>query len=227
MTRSDNALYTVPTITQPTPPTIEQLQEYTGYHQEHTMDDLTLQSELEALAGNAWNPSPTPDHPSEPMSTTIQRWSTLFNLSPSDAVDRIVSHRNNLTRPRIPPDHWATIRTQKEAQGYDREAYEYELELQKRKANLPSLVPSADDEASRGITYLVELSGPLGTVEAVQRAAGMAERPEKVSGSSVEEGREVELCVVSSEGKNAVLHWASGDGGGFEPTILANPRSLG
>lgn len=193
------------------------------------MDDFALQQELEALAGNAWNPPESSDisaQPQEPIATTIQRWSTLFSLSPDDATDRIISHRNNLTRPRISDDHWESIKPDKEPQGYDREAYEYFLSLQIRIANLPGLVPSADDEASQSLTYLVELSGPLSTVAAVQEAAGMAQPPEKVSGWSVEEGRGVELCIVSSEGKNAILRWASGEGGGFEPTVLANPKSM-
>lgn len=42
----------------------------------------------------------------------------------------------------------------------------------------------------------------------------------------MEEERSVEMCIVDSEGKRNVLRWATGEGGGFEPTILMNPKSM-
>lgn len=187
------------------------------------MDDYTLQQELEALAGNAYNPDlETDDYPSEPISITMARWQKLFGLSESEVVDRIMDHRNNLTRTRISDTHWDTISAEKEAKGYDKEAYEYELELQKKKAVLPDLLPSSEGS----VTYLVELTGPLDTPEKVQHAAEMAEVPEVVGGSSVEEKRAVWLCCIDGGAKNALLRWAAGEGGGFEPTILVNPKSL-
>lgn len=189
-------------------------------------DDLALQQELEALAGNAWNPDDSSnDCQPEPIGDTIKRWHTLFNLSNDDAIDRIMEHRNNLTRPRILDDHWDAIRPSKEAEGYDREAYEYELGLQKKKAQLPDLLPASTE--SGGLTYLVELSSPLGSLEAVQKAAGLNSVPERVEGWSVEDGRPIEMCVVSSEAKTKILTWASTIAGGFEPTILVNPKSMG
>jgi len=71
------------------------------------MDDLALQQELEALAGNAFDPD---DHGNEtkpePMSTTMARWQKLFGISQDEAIDRIVENRNNLTRTRISDAHW-------------------------------------------------------------------------------------------------------------------------
>jgi len=191
------------------------------------MDDLALQQELEALAGNAYNPPSTSNSTTaaEPISTTMSRWHTLFNLSSDDAIDRIMEHRNNLTRPRISDDHWEAIRSSKEAEGYDREAYEYELGLRKKKAMLPSLLP-ASEEVGSGLSYLVELGGPLSSLEAVQEAAGLETTPERVEGWSVEDARPIEMCIVSSEAKRAILKWASKTAGGFEPTILVNPKSM-
>jgi hypothetical protein len=191
------------------------------------MDDSALQAELEALAGNAYNPNLPEDDatPAEPISTTIKRWNNLFEIPSGDAVDRIMEHRNNLTRTRISDEYWETVRSTKESQGYDREAYEYELDLQKRKANIGNLVP-VDDEAESTVTYLVELSGPLDSLEVMQKAAGLEEVPQKVDGWSVEERREVEMCVVGGKEKRAILLWAAEQGGGFEPTILVNPKSM-
>lgn len=191
--------------------------------------DYVLQQELEALAGNAATPNEAEGDDvgkttaPEPMSTTITRWQTLFDLSASAAIERIHTHRNNLTRPRISSSHWEMIQREQEARGYDREAYEYSLELQKRRAALPDTLPAAEGS---GVTYLVELSGPLDTADKVRRAAGMAEGPVTVSGRSVEEMREVELCCVDEGAKVALLKWAADEGAGFEPTILVDPRSL-
>ncbi|GAB7330366.1 hypothetical protein MBLNU13_g01992t1 [Cladosporium sp. NU13] len=190
------------------------------------MDDLTLQSELEALAGNAYNPNLAEDGtPPEPISTTIARWNNLFKISGDAAVDVIMKHRNNLTRTRVSDDHWEAVRTGKESQGYDREAYEYELELQKRKANMGNIVP-VDDEAVGRVTYLVELSGPLESLEFMQKAAGPETTPPTVDGWSVEGRRNVQMCILGNKEKRAILQWAAEQGGGFEPTILVNPKSI-
>ena len=188
------------------------------------MDDYRLQQELEALAGNAYNPDlENEESHSEPMSTTIARWERLFNLFPDEAVDRIMDHRDNLTRTRVSDAHWEMLQSEKEPEGYDREAYEYELELQKKKAALPNLIPAAEDSS---VTYFVEMRRPLNSPEKVRQAARMVDLPAVVSGKSVEEGRAVWLCCIDSTAKTAVLHWAAGEGRGFEPTILVNPQSL-
>lgn len=188
------------------------------------MDDYALQQELEAMAGNAFSPALQGEAgESEPISSTIARWQTLFELSQDEAIDRIMDHRNNLTRIRILDAHWDMLRSEKEADGYDREAYEHELELQKKKTALPNLLPAAEGSL---VTYLVELNGPLDSPEKVQQAAEMDSAPPVVSGQSLEEGRQVMLCCIDSSAKSAILRWAAGKGGGFEPTILADPRSL-
>ena len=197
-------------------------------------DDYTLQQELEALAGNAFNAyfdnnddtgkgNGNDNAKPKPISETMARWQHLFKLSAGDAVDRIQSHRNNLTRTRISDAHWDMIQSEKESQGYDREAYEYEVELQKKAAGFPDLLPAAEDS---GVTYLMEMNGPLGTPDKVQHAARMPEAPVVVSGTSLEERRPVWLCCIDAPAKTALLRWAAGEGGGFEPTILADPRSL-
>ncbi|KAK5173456.1 uncharacterized protein LTR77_002137 [Saxophila tyrrhenica] len=174
------------------------------------MDDLTFHQSLEALATNAYNPDlSTNDSPSEPISQTISRWHALFSIPESTAVDRILEHRNNLTRIRVSDAHWEAVEAERVASGYDREAYEYELELQKKRALLPELMP--ESEGAFTVTYLVELAGPLESPEKVQRAA---------------EGREVSLCCLDGAAKNALLRWAAEEGGGSEPTILVNPKSL-
>ena len=191
------------------------------------MDDYTLQQQLEALAGNAYEPDDSPDNvKSEPISTTMTRWQKLFGLSPDEAIDRIMGNRNNLTRTRISDAHWETVRSDKESEGYDREAYEYELDLQKKRALLPQQMPADENTTESSVSYLVELSGPLDSPAKVQDAAGLESAPPDLAGTSVEEGRSVRLCCIDSNAKAAILRWASYQGGGFEPTILVDPRSL-
>lgn len=191
------------------------------------MDSLALQQELEALAGNAYNPNlPSNDSPPEPISATINRWNHLFNIPRDDAVDRIMEYRQDLIRTRISDEHWEAIQAGKESQGYDREAYEYGLELQRRKANLTSLMPVGEGEMADRVTFLVELSGPLESVDVLRKAAGLEEAPQTVGGWSVEGKRSVKMCIVGGKEKQAILRWAADEGGGFEPTILANPKSL-
>ena len=191
------------------------------------MDDYTLQQELEALAGNAFNPDQETDNEKpEPMSDTIARWHQLFDLSPDEAVECIMDHRHDLTRARVSDVHWEMIRLKKGSEGYDREAYEYELQLQKKKAALPTQMLSAEDPERSSVTYLVELIGPLDSPEKVRQVAQMQELPLVVNGQSLEEGRQVKLCCIDAQAKAALLSWAAGQRGGFEPTILVNPKSL-
>lgn len=189
------------------------------------MDEFTLQEELEALAGNAPNSVHEQVSELEPIKDTVARWQKLFSLPQDTAVDLIIDHRNNLTRTRISDELWETVRLEKESQGYDREAYEYEIDLHKKNALLPSLVPTQADFQS-SIAYLVELSGALESAERVQHAAKMASLPSVVNGESVEDGRPVSLCCVDGSAKNEILKWAASEGGGFEPTILVDPRSM-
>lgn len=186
----------------------------TKYDNDHPDRHLAL----EALATNALT-DPTKTSPHRHLNTTVTRWQHLFGLSAAEAAERILAHRGNLTRPRIPDAHWDNIRAEQETMGYDREAYEYEL----RRAMLADAVPAAEGS---GVAFLVELSGPLESAEVVRRVAGLAEAPVVVSGRSVEEGREVELCCVDEGAKAAVLRWAAGEGKGSEPTVLVDPRSL-
>lgn len=189
------------------------------------MDDYAVQQELEALAGNAFNPVEDHESKPEPMKDTVSRWQRLFGLSQDSAVDHIMDYRNDLTRTRVSDDLWEAVRSEREKQGYNREAYEYELDVHKRKAILPDLQPAADNSQS-SITYLVELSGVLDSENKVQHAAKLDVLPPVVTGESVEDGRPVSLCCVDSAAKAAILRWASTQGGGFEPTILVDPRSL-
>ncbi|KAF2720635.1 hypothetical protein K431DRAFT_226087 [Polychaeton citri CBS 116435] len=201
------------------------------------------------MAANAWGEldtqeiTTTPHHdedeatvastpPSvEPIGRTTQRWQSLFHLSPDDAVDRLLAHRNNLTRPRVSDIHWDAVRESAESQGHDRESYEYELWLQQKRATLPSDATTAveSDVVDHRMRYLLELCGPLDSVQKAMRVAGLETVPEIRQGWSVENQQTVEVCCIDAAARAKVLKWSASDeagGGGWEPTILVDPRSL-
>ncbi|KAK5701465.1 hypothetical protein LTR97_004279 [Elasticomyces elasticus] len=182
------------------------------------MDDDALQAELEVMAGNAGiSGDETATGEAEPIGKTMARWQHLFRFSPDTAVEKIIEHRNNLTRIRVSSEHWETVRDEQEVLGHDRESYEYELELaMKKRAMLPTLVPVAEMSARETVTYLVELDGPLSSAEIVRETAGMEAVPPIVAGESVEEGRAVQLCCINGTAKAAILRWASEEGRGLK-----------
>ncbi|QIW96647.1 hypothetical protein AMS68_002165 [Peltaster fructicola] len=184
------------------------------------MDDYELQQALEAMAGAA-----TVDEAvSEDIEATAQRWQRIFGLSRDEAIDRITQHRNDLSRNTVSDEHWSTVRTEKEVAGFDREAYEYELNLERHKANLASAIPVQD--ATSNIEYLVELKGPLSSIDVLCKAAGLDDEPKIVTGRSAETWEAVRLCCIDAKAKATLLRWATTDGRGYEPTILVNPNSM-
>ena len=68
----------------------------------------------------------------EPSTEDITRWGNLFEYCHQDASWLIKKYRSNSLRLRIPDCYWSAIKKEKEAQGYDREAYEFELEYEIR-----------------------------------------------------------------------------------------------
>jgi hypothetical protein len=60
----------------------------------------------------------------------------------------------------VPDEHWELVRPEKEAAGYDREAYQYEIEVQ-RQIKISGLTGISMTGASSGNTFLLKLDGPL------------------------------------------------------------------
>src|SRR5271154_5944937 len=69
--------------------------------------------------------------------SVIIRWQQLFCYTRAEAISRIEQHRSNLSRERVSDEHWEMVRCAKEADGYDREAYEHEIELERTKYVAP------------------------------------------------------------------------------------------
>jgi sulfur relay (sulfurtransferase) DsrC/TusE family protein len=138
---------------------------------------MDLLTELEIMAFNAVD---KPDTDAKPENETIKRWQQLFQYTYAEATKHIKQHRVNLSRINVSNEHWEIVRHEKEAKGYDREAYEYSITPGKRIKKTLDAGLSPGHESS---TFLLKLEGPLETAVSVQKAAGLASAPAVVSGT--------------------------------------------
>ena len=90
----------------------------------------------------------------------------LFGYSYMEAVQQIKKQKSNCIRYRVSKDHWNLVRSQKEAEGFTREAYEHWIEKGSQ-----SLITYSEekrcnsDQATAESSYLVLLDGILDTPE--------------------------------------------------------------
>ena len=175
--------------------------------------------ELENMALNAVYEHPS-SSTSEAFASQITRWQRLFHFSHSDAVNHIEQLRIDLTRMRISDEHWEMVRSEREAQGYDRETYEYEIHRGRT-----SFKPSISQKevlgapAARGhSTFLVKLEGPLPTPQKVQEVAGLATVPNVIKGTG--DTGETKFCRVDGNVKKSILEWLSREQISSMPTFI-------
>jgi hypothetical protein len=189
---------------------------------------MDILDELEQMALNAADH--TYDEAQAPSEETVIRWVKLFGYSHAGAVKTIKQHRENISRKRVSNEHWAIEREEKEAQGYDREAYEHELEISARRVK-PALAKvelnGARDDV-RQEYYSVRLEADV-TAAVIQEVSGSRELPEICEGSiegrdvsSCVEDRDAKFCVVDSGTRQTLQERFSGTG--FEPTFVRIPR---
>lgn len=109
----------------------------------------------------------------------------------------------SVTRERISDDHWNMIKDEKEAFGYDREAYEHSLQLPKVFKGQSATIPTAGADGE--MMFLFRLGGLLDTSEKVKEVAGLEELP------SVREGMNemgmVKFCVVNKDAQKKLEDW--------------------
>ena len=184
------------------------------------MDILT---KLESMAINA---SLDPERIVSEEDTA--RWQRLFHLTAAEVTSQIEAHRNNLARLRISDALWAEVQHNKEAEGFDREAFEYSLAHRQMVPRAAAPSPGLADTSG---TFLVQLAGPLDTAEKLRNAASLSSLPAIVSGTD-ESGAEAYFCEMDGTARSNVLAWLSTYRSGldFKPTIVrlakAKKRSL-
>jgi len=106
-----------------------------------------------------------------------------------------------VTRIRIPDSHWALVREEREAAGYDRETYEHSLQLKDVLNVQRTVVHDGEGKA----WCLIRLGGLLGSAEKVRDVAGLGEVPGVTEGWN--EMGMVRFCMVDEKGKKNIERW--------------------
>ncbi|KAF2849381.1 hypothetical protein T440DRAFT_399436 [Plenodomus tracheiphilus IPT5] len=103
-----------------------------------------------------------------------------------------------VTRECITDSHWSLIKDEREALGYDREAYEHSLQLPKlfKDQSTAILITGFDGE----MMLLFRLGGLLDTHEKVKKITGLEELPRVMFGTS--ETGLVKFCAMNAATKN-------------------------
>ncbi|KAI1134879.1 hypothetical protein F5Y05DRAFT_194439 [Hypoxylon sp. FL0543] len=170
--------------------------------------------ELESMAQVAVQ---QPQQSDEADIEAIQRWQSLFGYTYAKAAQKIQEHRSDLSRILVTESHWEIVRAEKEAQGYDKEAYEHSCSLATRASlAIPQKVTS---KTTRPSFYLLKLEGPLSSVDQVKAAAGLDEVPTELSGTD-DTGEPMAFCKIDMEGKDKILDFLSRQGSRFQPTFV-------
>ncbi|KAI1171450.1 hypothetical protein F4777DRAFT_52257 [Nemania sp. FL0916] len=162
--------------------------------------------ELESLADAAMQQLEQPEH------DDIKRWQNLFGFTYSQALKEILDHRLNLARPTVSESHWEMVRAEKEAVGYNKEAYEFSSTF---KAPSSSEAHAVDSNRR----YLLRLEDPLDNLAAVKAAAQLNEDPQVYYGTDDDE-KPATFCIVSAAAKTNILAYLSGIKSCFQPTFV-------
>ena len=174
-------------------------------------------AELETMAVNAVDDDSVEFEPSE---DEIQRWQTLFAYSHSDAVEQIKNQKGDYSRRRVSDDHWDLVRSDKEAQGFSRDAYEHWMNMGGQSAYSHGETKYVDTPASQAnsSSYLILLEGVLNTPKSIQDAANLPEPPHTVQADS--ETRDAVFCEIDGTIKQSIENWLSQQKSTFRPTFI-------
>ena len=178
---------------------------------------MDLFAELEDMAVNAVEDDSVEF---EPSGDEIQRWQTLFAYTHSEAVEQIKNQKGDYSRRRISDDHWDLIGTEKEAQGFSRDAYEHWMKMGGQSAHSHEETRSINTPSSQANSspYLVLLEGILSSPNSVQDAANLSEPPHTVHAAS--ETRDAVFCEIDGTIKHSIEKWLSRQKSTFRPTFI-------
>ncbi|KIW88840.1 uncharacterized protein Z519_10324 [Cladophialophora bantiana CBS 173.52] len=129
----------------------------------------------------------------------VARWQRLFGYAKAEAVRRIQEDRSDHSRTRISDELWTTVRIRKEAEGYDRDTYEYSL------------------KKVLG-TFIVQLTGPLDSPEKIKDAVGSKEAPPITEDAG--EYRQAHFWQIDVATRAKMLDWVAEHRGSFQPSIV-------
>ena len=178
---------------------------------------MDLFEEVEAMAMNATINSSQDDECSE---TEIATWQKLFGYSYTEADKHIQNQRNDLISTKLTDDHWDVVKSEKEAQGYSREAYDHYI-AKRGFVNVSHCNPKGTPAVSptrNNVEYMVRLEGILATRESIQIAAGLPDLPEIIDGVS-EDGNDL-FCTIDGNAKQRIRTWLDEQGIIVKPTFI-------
>ncbi|CAM1502586.1 Fc.00g073620.m01.CDS01 [Cosmosporella sp. VM-42] len=151
---------------------------------------------------------------------TIDRWCHLFNYTASQAAEKLDAFRTDLNRTVISAALWETIRAEKEAKGYDKEAYEYSLGLIKAKNNGESITSSSE-------RHLFKLEYPVDDISALRKALKIdAQMPLYNLNAVNETGQVSSFCEIDGTVKAKIQHLFSQKYANLHPTFVRDTRAL-
>ena len=177
-----------------------------------------LMNELESMAQFAID-SP-PDEEIDEL--TIQRWQALFGYSYSESVQKLQDHRADISWQPVSSIYWNLVRAEKEAQGYDKEAYEHACQTlllgQARQAPVPPTARSS--QPSKATKYLLKMERPLHSIDAIQTAAGHNTNAIPTLLGTDSSGNAATFCLVDASTREAILAWLGSQKSPFQPTFV-------
>lgn len=160
-----------------------------------------------------------------PAEDEIARWQRLFSYSYVEALEKIINEKNNFARSRVSDDLWTLLRTDKEAQGYSREAFEHEIGS---RPNNPTRIHPQQPTITGGVStsrtdpmYLVLLSGgPFTSAQQIQTVASLPSPPSTYSATSEETGDSHLFCRITHSTKETLQSWLARENPSFAPTFI-------
>lgn len=177
---------------------------------------MDLFEELETMALNV---ADYHDVAFEPPEEEVSRWQTLFAYSYSEAVEQIKTQKCDYSRHRVSDDYWDLVRSEKEAQGYSREAYEHWIKTNGQSACSHSESKPIYTSVSRADSaYLIKLEGILSTPQSVQDAANLLEPPPTLQAAS--ETQDAVFCTIDCNIKQSIETWLSRQKSTLKPTFV-------
>lgn len=151
----------------------------------------------------------------EPGNQDLSRWHSLFGYSSSEALGIIERIRADTNRRTLSDDQWDLIRVGREAEGYDRETYEHQLQPWSTNSNFHCR-PGNSSKSNDTSSYILALGGPFPDVESLRRTVGV--QAEARSGQG-EEG-DTDFACVDGVAKRLIEDWLGKQLINYRPTFI-------
>lgn len=154
--------------------------------------------ELERLAGNV------AEDLEDTITDTAKRWSALFGYTRDRAEDEIRRQRSDFARQGVSESYWDSIKDQKVADGYDKEAYEHELWRKSQDTGIKATQDEAQRKAAEDEDWCLVLGGQLSTADAVAEILGSLRNLHIMTGTSEQTSEAQSFILLDSSQKHAL-----------------------